>query len=69
MWIKANNKLINLDRVQCISDTTADQVFLGICNKDDRQPLIDAIARALGNNMKVFDLQEWLDHRHQDKEA
>lgn len=87
MWIRTNNNLINIDRVQNFESCTrpnktefvyanfvgcedhGERELVCVCHPEEVQPLLDAIARALGNNVRVFDLQEWLDSRHQDKEA
>lgn len=78
MWLRTNNNLINLDRMYYFNSCTqtnktevvyANSMPICICRPDEVQPLLDAIADALGNNIKVFSVPEWLECRRQHKEA
>lgn len=77
MWLRTDNNLINLDRMYYFNSCTrtnktevvyANSMPICICQPEDVQPLLDAIADALKHNVIVFSVPKWLDDHQQHKE-
>lgn len=50
------------------SETTGERELVCVCQPEDVQPLLNAIADALLHDNKVFSVPEWLDYHRQHKE-
>lgn len=51
------------------SETTGERELVCVCQPEDVQPLLNAIADALKHNVIVFSVPKWLDNHRQYKEV